>query len=42
MLKSATKSSSAGSHGSSDSVSPVSKDSWSNKYFKGSQRLPEV
>jgi len=40
MLKSATKSSSAGSRGSSDSVSPLSRDSWNNKYFKGSAEAP--
>ncbi|KAF8661784.1 hypothetical protein HU200_056738 [Digitaria exilis] len=40
MLKSTTKSSSAGSRGSSDSVSPLSRDSWSNKYFKGSAEAP--
>ncbi|GJN32034.1 hypothetical protein PR202_gb20505 [Eleusine coracana subsp. coracana] len=40
MLKSATKSSSAGTRGSSDSVSPMSRDSWSNKYIKGSAEAP--
>jgi atypical dual specificity phosphatase len=40
MLRSATKSSSAGSCGSSDSVSPRSRDSWSNKYLKGSAEAP--
>ncbi|CAD6238668.1 unnamed protein product [Miscanthus lutarioriparius] len=40
MLKSATKSSSVGSRGSSDSVSPLSRDSWNNKYFKGSAEAP--
>lgn len=40
MLKSATKSTSAGSRGSSDSVSPLSRDSWSNKYFKGGAEGP--
>lgn len=40
MLKSATKSSSAGSRGSSDSVSPMSRDSWSNKHLKGSVDAP--
>ncbi|CAO2192767.1 unnamed protein product [Urochloa humidicola] len=40
MLKSATKSNSAGSRGSSDSVSPLSRESWSNKYFKGSAEAP--
>ncbi|WVZ71405.1 hypothetical protein U9M48_019996 [Paspalum notatum var. saurae] len=40
MLKSTTKSSSAGSRGSSDSVSPLSRDSWSNKYIKGSAEAP--
>lgn len=39
MLKSTTKSS-AGSRGSSDSVSPLSRDSWSNKFFKGSAEAP--
>ena len=40
MLKSTTKSSSAGSRGSTDSASPLSRDSWSNKYFKGSAEVP--
>ncbi|KAG8052099.1 hypothetical protein GUJ93_ZPchr0001g33079 [Zizania palustris] len=40
ILKSTTKSTSAGSRGSSDSVSPLSRDSWSNKYFKGSAEGP--
>ncbi|XP_006644118.1 dual specificity protein phosphatase PHS1-like [Oryza brachyantha] len=40
ILKSTTKPSSAGSRGSSDSVSPLSRDSWSNKYFKGSAEGP--
>jgi len=40
MLKSTTKSSSAGSRGSTDSASPLSRDSWSNKYFKGSAEAP--
>ncbi|GJN05434.1 hypothetical protein PR202_ga23059 [Eleusine coracana subsp. coracana] len=39
MLKSATKSSSAGTRGSSDSVSPMSRDSC-NKYIKGSAEAP--
>ena len=39
MLKSTTKSSSAGSRGSTDSAS-LSRDSWSNKYFKGSAEVP--
>ncbi|RLN21995.1 dual specificity protein phosphatase PHS1-like [Panicum miliaceum] len=40
MLKSTRKSSSAGSRGSTDSASPLSRDSWSNKYFKGSAEAP--
>uniref|UniRef100_A0A0E0MVD3 Uncharacterized protein n=1 Tax=Oryza rufipogon TaxID=4529 RepID=A0A0E0MVD3_ORYRU len=40
ILKSTTKPSSAGSRGSSDSVSPLSRESWSNKYFKGSAEGP--
>lgn len=40
MLKSAMKSSSAGSRGSSDSVSPLPRESWNNKYFKGSAEAP--
>ncbi|TVU21189.1 hypothetical protein EJB05_30813 [Eragrostis curvula] len=40
MLKSATKPSSAGSRGSLDSVSPMSRDSGSNKYLKGSAEAP--
>ena len=40
MLTSTTKSSSAGSRGSTDSASPLSRDSWSNKYFKGSAEAP--
>ncbi|KAL6627780.1 hypothetical protein ACP70R_031506 [Stipagrostis hirtigluma subsp. patula] len=40
MSKSATKPSSAGSRGSSDSVSPMSRDGWSNKYHKGSAEAP--
>lgn len=36
VLKSATKTSSAGSRGSLDSVSPMSRDSWSNKHLRGS------
>ena len=38
--KSATKTYSAGSRGSSDSVSPMSRDSWSNKHLKGSADAP--
>ncbi|CAM0913070.1 unnamed protein product [Alopecurus aequalis] len=38
--KSATKASSAGSRGSSDSASPMSRDSWSNKHLKGSADAP--
>jgi atypical dual specificity phosphatase len=40
MLKSTTKYLSAGSRGSTDSASPLSRDSWSNKYFKGSAEAP--
>ncbi|ONM31723.1 Dual specificity protein phosphatase PHS1 [Zea mays] len=40
MLKSAMKSSSVGSRGSSDSVSPLPRESWNNKSFKGSAEAP--
>ncbi|KAL6850044.1 hypothetical protein ACP4OV_020671 [Aristida adscensionis] len=40
MPRSTTKPSSAGSRASSDSISPMSRDSWSNKHFKGSAEAP--
>ena len=37
LQKATTKSSSAGSRGSPESISPVSRENWNGRYFKGSE-----